>query len=239
MSIPFSDSVGNTGIVEQTRAIMRVDATQYPTYRIANSVNNWLDTVAGYVIGADRLFQWDDSNHTELPEGTTELTANVSDYSFLVDEQGNQILTLLGVSLLTNGKYVPLTPVDRDDPEIDLSSFGVDTGTPTQYDKIADNIIRLNKKPSATVSSGLKFYFQRTPSYFVDTDTTKKPGVPAILHRGFIIAAAYDGALALGLNNLQPLSVELQKEEQKLKRAFAIRNNDTKMRLTVTKQDNR
>lgn len=230
----FSESSNNTGIVQQVRNMMRVDSTQWPTSRIVNSCNNYLDKVAGYAIGADSRFQWDDTNHTKLPEGTAALTINVSDYSYLTDEQGNSIITLIGVSTLINGKYVPLIPVDRNDPSYDPSVFGTLSGTnPTYYDKIADNIIRLDILPSATVSAGLKFYFQRTPSYFAATDTTKAPGVAPLLHRGFIIAAAYDGALTLGLKNLQALSIEMQREEQNMKHYFTIRDQDEDKQLTM------
>lgn len=222
----FSDTTNNTGIAQQARVFARVDSTQWPTARIVNSVNNWLDLVAGYAIGADRRFQWDDTNHTKLPEGTTPLTINQSDYSFLTDEQGNTIVTLIGVSILQNGRYEPITAVDRNDPLYDPSTFGQDTGTPTEYDKISDNIIRLDKKPSATVAAGIKFYFQRTPSYFSASDTTKQPGVSPLLHRGFVIASAYDIALTLGLDNLQALAVEKAMEQDKMIQYFAERNQD-------------
>lgn len=229
MSIVFSDTVTNLGIVQQVRDMMRVDSTQWATSKIVNSVNNYLDTVAGYAIGADRRFQWDDTNHTKLPEGTTSLVINQSDYSFLTDEQGNAILNLTGVSVLSNGKYVELTPVDR--AYIDTSTFGTTQGTPTQYDKIADNIIRLNYLSSATTALGLKFFFQRAPNYFTAADTTKTPGVPPLLHRGFVINAAYDGALTLGLENLQPLSLERDMEKQKMMSYFGNRNTDEKLIL--------
>lgn len=235
----FSDTTNNLGIVQQARSFARVDSTQWPTYKVVNSCNNYLDRVAGYMIGNDRNFQWDDTNHTELPEGTRDLTINVTDYSFLTDEQGNTILTLLGVSRLDGTSYIPLTLVNKDDPTIDWSRFGIDTGIPTQYDKIADNIIRLDKKPTATVSSGLKFFFQRTPSYFAATDTTKAPGVPAPLHRGFVIASAYDAALTLGSPNLQPLSVEMQKEQEAMIQYFAGRNNDAQRRMVGMYQNNK
>jgi len=236
--LQFSDTSNNTGILQQSRILARVDATQWPTARVVNSTNNWLDRVTGYAIGADRRFQWDDSNHTALPEGTAQLTINVSDYSFLTDEQGNTILSLLGISRLDGTSWVPLTLVNRDDPTVDWSRFGVDSGTPTQYDKIADNIVRLNKKPSATIAGGLKFFFQRSPSYFTASDTTKQPGVAPVLHRGFVVASAYDIALTLGLANLQPLSVELAKEEQKMIEYFAGRNNDEVRRMSVAVEDN-
>lgn len=223
----FSDTTNNTGIVEQSRSIMRVDATQWPTYKIVNSVNNYLDTIAGYAIGADRRFQWDDTNHTKLPIGTTNLVATQSDYSFLTDEQNNPIINLTRIDILdADGNYRKLIPLDEAEVDIALDELFETNEKPVYYDKIADNIIRLYPTPATSVTNGLKFYFQRTASYFVATDTTKSPGVSPLLHRGFVIASAYDGALTLGLENLQPLSVELQKEEEKMKQYFAIRNTD-------------
>lgn len=216
---------------------MRVDSTQWPTHNVVNSCNNWLDYVVSYGLANDRFLQFDDTNHTELNEGTTTLTSGVTDYSFLLDEQGNKITTLLGVSILQNGKYVPLTPVDRS--QVDMGTFGQVSGTPTQYDKISDNYIRLDYIPSSTVSAGLKYYFQRSGSYFVATDTTKEPGVPPFLHRGFVIASAYDGAMTLGLPNLQPLSVDREFEIQKMKDYFMGRNNDQPRRMVGLYQNNR
>jgi hypothetical protein len=227
MSIPFSDTVNNLGILQQARSFARVDANQWPTYKVVNSCNNWLDKVAGYAIGADQRFQWDDTNHTKLPEGTTTLTSGQSDYSFLTDEQGNSIVTLTGISVLIGSIYQPLIEIDRSDDAYDPTSFGQNSGVPAYYDKIADNIIRLDVKPSTTTSAGLKFFFQRTPSYFAASDTTKAPGVSPLLHRGFVVAAAYDIALTLGLANLNALGIELQKEEKKMMDYFTRRNNDT------------
>lgn len=232
MSIEFSDTVNNDGILQQTRKLCRVDANQWPTINVVNSCNNWKDFIAGYAIGADVRFRWDDTNHTALPEGTRELTIAVSDYSFQTDEQSNRILTLLGVSMLQNGLYVPLKPVDRNDPDYDPANFGQNTGTPTQYDKIADNIIRLDKKPSATVSAGLKYYFQRSPSYYTTASTTTTTGFAPVLDRGFIIASAYDCALTLGLPNIQALAIERQREEERIVNHFESRNEDEEIVFT-------
>lgn len=243
MSLAFSDTTNNTGIVQQVRNFMRVDATQWPTARIVNSVNNWLDTVTGYAIAADRRFQWDDTNHTKLPIGTTPLVANQVDYSFLTDEQGNAILSLSDLTLynIATAKETALDVADRANSAYEPSTYGVSSGTPTEYDKIADNIMRLNRKPTAADASAylLKFYFQRTGSYFAATDTTKSPGVAPLLHRGFVIAAAYDGALTLGLSNLNALATEMQKEEEKMKTYFAARNMDEQRKLTTFVQSNR
>jgi len=223
----FSDTSTNLGILQQVRDFMRVDSTQWATSKVVNSVNNWLDTVTGYAIGADRRFQFDDTNHSKLPIGTTNLIANQSDYSFLTDEQGNAILNLTRIDILdSNGVYRELQIIDQAEIPGALDEWQKTAGLPTHYDKIADNIIRLYPKPIDSVTSGLKFYFQRVPSYFVATDTTKSPGVPPLLHRGFVIASAHDGAITLGLQNLEALSFEMAKEEQKMKDYFLNRNTD-------------
>lgn len=229
MSIPFSDTSNNTGIVQQTRDLLRVDSTQYPTSRIVNSCNNWLDTVTGYAIGADRRFQFDDTNHSALPIGTTDLIADQSDYSFLTDEQGNRILNLTRIDILDpNGFYRKLLPRDQADNEHAEDELLRTAGLPTEYDKIADNIIRLTPKPLTSVTAGLKFYFQRSPSYFVAADTTKVPGVPPPLHRGFIIASVYDALLSgVGAADFNAIAGEMLREEAKMKAHFANRNTDT------------
>lgn len=235
----FSDTSLNQGILQQARSLMRVDDVQWPTAKIVASVNNYLDLVTGYAIGADRTFQWDDTNHTKLPIGTTNLVANQSNYSFLTDEQGNSIITLTRLEILdASGVYRKLEQIDQNDIAGAIDQELVTAALPTSYDKIADNIVRLLPKPVASVTNGLKFYFQRTGSYFLASDTTKTPGVSPLLHRGFMIAAAYDGAMTLGLPNLSALGVEMQREEAKMKQYFSDRNEDVLKRITFTNESN-
>jgi len=236
----FSDVTNNLGIVEQARSMMRVDSTQWPAYQVVNSCNNYLDTITGYAIGADRNFQWDDTNHTKLPVGTTNLTATQADYSFLTDEQGNSILNLTRIDILDpDGSYRELELIDQSNIDVALDAYKSTDGLPTQYDKIADNIIRLYPTPATSVSAGLKFYFQRSASYFDATDTTKEPGVAPLLHRGFVIASAYDGAMSLGLKNLPQLTGEMDREHMKMKKYFEVRNTDMNRRMTPFVQSNR
>lgn len=230
--LPINDTTNGTGIAQQARNLAGVDAVQWPFQKIVNSGNNWKNFLTGYAIASDKRFQWDNTQHTKLPEGTTPLTINQSDYSFLTDEQGNTIITLIGVSILQNGVYVPLSQVDRLDPSYDPSTFGTETGIATSYDKISDNILRLDKKPSATVPAGLKFYFQRTSPVWTSSDTTQPSGFSPLLDRGFVIACAYDIALTLGLTNLQGLALERQREEQKAIEYFENRQKDEEVIFT-------
>lgn len=219
----------------------RVDSSQWPTSRIVASANDWLNHIFTYGKLNDKRFQLDDTNHTKLPIGTTNLVANQSDYSFLTDEQGNRITNITRIDILdASGLYRQLQPIDQAQLNgVALDEWNKTANLPLYYDKIADNIVRLYPKPATSVTAGLKFYFQRTPSYFTESDTTKQPGVSDDLHRGFVVASAYDIALTLGLNNLQPLSVELQKEEQKLEDYFASRETDEVQQITIKHRSSR
>src|SRR3990167_4434159 len=106
----FSDTSGNTGILQRARTMARVDATQWPTANVVNTCNDWLNKIFTYGKGNDVKFQLDDTNHTKLPIGTTNLVANQSDYSFLTDEQSNTIITLTRIDMLraTGGDYKQL-----------------------------------------------------------------------------------------------------------------------------------
>jgi hypothetical protein len=191
MGIVFSDTSTNSGILQQTRDLARVDATQWATQKVANSCNNWLNHIFTKGKNLDIKFQLDDTNHTHLPEGTENLVASQSDYSFLTDEDGNRITNLTRIDILDrDGLYRQLTPIDQAQlGGIALDEFMKTNDKPVYYDKIADNIIRLYPTPATSVTNGLKYYFQRSPSYFVVGDTTKQPGVADDLHRGFVVAS--------------------------------------------------
>lgn len=241
MGIPFSETSTNSGILQQARDKARVDSTQWATQKVVNSCNNWLNYIFTRGKILDKKFQLDDTNHTALPEGTENLVANQSDYSFLTDQQGNRITNLLRIDILdASGLYRQLAPIDQAQLRgVALNEWNKTAGLPLYYDKIADNIIRLYPKPATSVTNGIKYYFQRAPTKFLATDTTKEPGVADDLHEGFVVKAAYDAAYTLGLANLQALSVELQKEETKIDDYFASRLTDEPTVLQVKYRSSR
>jgi hypothetical protein len=226
-------------IVSRTRTKCRIDIVQWPTANITNSSNDCMDFLAGEYIKADRRFQWDDTNHTHLPIGTTNVVASQSNYSFLTDEQGNRILNLTRVDLKdSSGNWIRLTELDET-LESDSLDSSVVAGIPTGYYKIADNIICLNKLPSSNVTSGLKFYFQRTPSYFTSSDTTKEPGFNSVPHSIFVTWASYDCADTLNLINVERLFRERELAKQMVVSSFAGRNTDVKRRMTPNRENNK
>jgi len=235
-TLTFSDVINNSGICQRVRDKMRVDINQWSNQKIANSCNDYLDEIFVAGIKKDRRFQLDDQNHSKLPIGDISIVSGQSDYSFLTDEQNNKIVTITRIDMKdAQSNWTKLTELDENEEPRALESVVV-TGRPDGYYKLADNIIRLNRLPTTELL--LRYYFQRTPNYFVSTDTTKEPGVSPLLHKGFVAYAAYDGAETLGLSNLGALSGKMQLERQFMLDYFGLRNSDVKKRITPAQEDN-
>lgn len=235
----FSNSSTGLGIVERVRTKCGVDSTQWSTDKIVGSCNDCMDFLAGEYIRADRRFEFDDVNHSKLPIGTTNLVASQSDYSFLTDEQGNTIINLTRIDIKdSSGNWTRLTELNEGDETKALDEVVI-AGTPTGYYKIANNIIRLNRLPASSVTSGLKFYFQRKPSYFVATDTTKEPGFTSVPHSIFVTWASYDCADSLNLQNAERLFRERELSKQMVISSFAGRNTDVTKRMTPANHNTR
>jgi hypothetical protein len=89
-------------------------------------------------------------------------------------------------------------------------------GIPSYYDKFAD-VIRLYPEPNYNKTAGLVVHFQRPPSYFETTDTTKKAGVPSLFHRYLSLDASADYAVSHQMknkNDLVTLRIAMEKDIQ-------------------------
>jgi hypothetical protein len=188
---------------------------------------------------ADGLWSWDDNNQTTLPIGTTALVAGQQDYEITAAD----FLNVREVAVLdANGKYRVLTAVDRSKGVAqqleDLE--GGDAGLPVKYDKVGNSIM-LYPKPGAgkvTLAAGLKVYFQRIPSYFTASDTTKTPGFNPLYHRVLSLAAAIDYCIAKGLSKKQvALEREYQKLNEQMMAHYASRSKDEQATLQLQGDD--
>lgn len=251
----FNNSTTNAGIVQDVDYLVNSTRATLPLTTIASSANRAMDEVISIILGSDGRWQYDDTNYTDLPIGTTDLVINQQDYSFdpeqidvtrveCKDPDGSwRYLMPMDQKDLNPTTYAPLptgpfggyTP---DGSNYSLTDFMSTPGTPVYYDKIANSIF-LYPKPSYNSTGGLKVYFQRKPSYFVSTDTTKQPGFAKHLHRIISYKVAYDYAVAklLAGNKLQSLMNEITKMEQKIKDFYSSRKKDEKV-VMVAKTPN-
>lgn len=217
MSMQFSDTSGRTGIVELIEDLTGTQSSTSSSYPLKSKTRDINNAFANFMMIAQKSSgTWiaDDTNQVDYPIATLALVANQQDYSFTVDEQGNQVQDIYRVEALdSSGNAYELKPIDMSDVKNQAMTEFMDTaGTPIYYDKTANGVF-LYPKPNYNSASGLKLYFDRTPSYFASTDTTKKPGIPDRFHEYLAIRASYFYCFPKGLPQTSNLASEMLKYE--------------------------
>lgn len=185
MAIKLSDTTYYRGLVqlyEKEIGVKRGDVSSDTDAMkdFVAQLNNALDSYFALAIKASGTWELDDNNHEDYAVIYTTLTSGQRDYSFLTDNNGNDILDIYKVLILppTGSTYQELDPVDENAPE-NASIINEDgsVGSPSTYAKRA-NAIHFDVAPNYTVSRGVKILINRTSSYFTYTEVDKKPGYP-------------------------------------------------------------
>ena len=231
----FSDPTTKQGIIQDIDFLVDTDNNTYSLENKTRNINRALDWVTGLIIGSDGDWQWDDTNYTNLPIGTANITANQQDYSF-----ANEHLYINALEIKTpTGEWNTLDPIDLyKQNNGDITDFEKVTGTPKYYDKVGNSIF-LYPTPNYTSTSALKAHSQRKAQPFLPNDTTKEPGFAPHLHRYLSISASYDWAVAKEHGKQGWLLQEKTRYEQMIKDFYSKRSKDYKPRLIPARQNNK
>lgn len=218
----------------ETRSLCDADTNSYTAADLLRRVNASYERRVGQIIGADGLWQFDDSNYTDFPIATTTLVAGQQDYTF-----DSTMLEVEGVSIKdANGNYQKLTPIDDKQLGVDPTEFLKTDGMPTHYDKQGRSIL-LYPAPAAgqvTLTAGMKVFFKRTADVFTSaqvTTGTKQPGFAAPYH----VILAYDAAIPYCMTfkpeKVNGLRFEADRIEKEMLQHYGRREQDRRKRMTM------
>jgi hypothetical protein len=233
MSLPFSNTTTKNGIIqvcERNCGFDDGDISGNSTLlaQFTGMSNLALDEAFAIIFKVGGTWQLDDSNHTNYPFITTNLVASQRDYTFTEDGSGNLVLDIYKVLVKDpNGVYFEVDPVDQQ-TDADMESFynGVNqTGTPSRYDKTGNGVL-LDLIPSYNATDGVKILINREASYFITSDTTKKPGIDGLCHDYIPTRASYMYARDHGLRNVDRLEKDMMLAEMKIRQRYASRERD-------------
>lgn len=194
-------------------------------------INMAMDDFMFIALRASGDWQFDDSNQTSYPIITTNLVSGQRDYPIIADTDGNLVLDIYKVLVLpsaTSTLYQPIEPIDAQSDDWNNIQMNLTaTGVPYQYDKTANGIF-LDPIPGYNATAGLKVYVNREASYFIFSDTTRKPGVPGLFHRYFAIKPAMEYARRKSLASYQGLAMEVAQMEKNIEKYFGKREKDVR-----------
>lgn len=244
MALAFNDtSAQKNGLIQEAESMVfgdnsygRISGDANLLATFTRYINEALNRVVNLILTADGRWQFDDTNNTDFPIATASLGVIVGseqqDYTFDVT-----MLRILRMEVMDNtGAWNKMTPLDETDVyDTSLSDLLKTPGLPLYYDKQGSSIM-LYPKPlgtAVTAAAGLKVWFQRPPSYFTTTDTTKQPGINSMYHRLVATIASRDYAVFKGLSVANGLTSLVQIGEDSLVENYALRSKDEHVKLSA------
>jgi len=201
MILQFSDTTNKKGLIqalERATGTLSATTSSYPLLDKTVDINLALANFFLLATKSEGRFQVDDTNHTDYPVVFFNIVAGQQDYSFTVDENGNQIMDIYKVRVKdSQGEWHTLKQRDLQDENDTPLNDTTQTSRPTEYDLTANGIF-LTDIPNYNSTNGGEIYVNRTASYFVSTDTTKVAGIPDIFQEYLFLRPAYLWCLTNG-----------------------------------------
>jgi len=214
-------------IINESRRLVKASDVSYTITDVVQSANNAMERVTSLIRQAEGRWQQDDSNNEDYPFATAKLWQDQQDYILDTDH-----LTIQRVEVKNqDGTWNKLFPFDEKDVLCQsLTQFGTPSGKPLYYDKSSGSLF-LYPRPDYTQDSSIKLYYERGPSYFNISDTTKSPGFNQLFHRLISLWTAYDYAIINQLPVATTIRQEIQIQEDKLQDYYNHRDKDDKVQM--------
>ena len=228
MSLQFSDTTNNRGIVQTIDDLCGTDSTSYPLKDKTRDINLALDRVLALIFEVGGTWQFDDSNQTDYPIITTNLVSGQRDYSFTLDANSNLILEIFRVMVADpNGVYQEISPSNVGEVDVPPNYYSGQniTGQPSTYQKLGNGIL-LDPPSNYNRTAGLKIYVNREGSYFTTSDTTKKPGFAGLFHEYLALRPAYMYCLKKQIAKKNDLKNDMIEMENAIMNYYKAREKD-------------
>ena len=217
--------------------LTNASTTDYSAANRLISLNKWYNFVHTWILESHDEIDFDDSNKTDLPILTTDLTANTQTVAL---PSGTCTAKRLEVNY--GNKWYKAEPFDINErgAATDTTSISQNFNvTEPRYD-LAGSTIFLYPIPTQNVTGGLRIWINRFVTEFTSSDVstgTKLPGFDVNFHDILPLGVAFDWAVAKGQTNKADLWAQIQDYEARLKRHYGKKQEDRIMRLAGAYQN--
>lgn len=211
--------------------IAETDTTTFTTAQFVRSANAWCRKAVFWIWQYSSVWEFDDSNHTDLPIATTTLKDDQQDYSM-----PSGALDVLRVEVLdSSDNYQQIPQIDKSQVNTAMTEHRETAGMPVEYDLIGNSIFLYPKPDTSlvTASAGLKLYLARDIDAFTTADTTQEPGFLRSFHEIVAYGSAYDFAVANGIiDKVNILRPEIERVKRAIEEYYSQRSKDFDRKIT-------
>jgi len=208
----FNSTPNTRSLVFAIDDVAGTNVNTYPLDRKALALNMGLDIAYGVIFNSVDTKSYDDFNYSKLPQGTYDIVSGQRNITVSEDSEGGEILKIFKVIAYNeSGDAYELVKTDVKSAP---TQFGEDTGKVYSYDWVGNSLV-FDVTPDTTIPNGIKIFYMRNSTYFVEGDTTKEVGLPATLVPGLIDYAAWRYSFKKGLikkNELSQLVAEWKED---------------------------
>jgi len=207
--------LGNTGISGDANKLK--EFTRYAN-RTSRKIWHWIFLAQG-------IWQYDDSNESDQPEGTATLVSGTQIYALPTGT-----LTVRRVEMKSSdGDWTTLNQIAENEIPGAIPEYNSTDGTPWEYRLIGDEI-QLFPAPNYASTNGLKVYFDRSSTDFASSDTTQTPGFATPYHDLVAIGTSMEWLKAKrpDARTLKELKLDWAKGELEITEFYSRRNKTIK-----------
>jgi hypothetical protein len=237
MARQFNEQTNNSGLVQYCEQNIfgdtgfgQISGNLGRLQIITNYINEAYSRYINIATHSDGKWQFDDNNYGDYPFAITDLVANQQDYQFLTS-----MLDILSIEVQnTGGIWYTLSEIDEQDMANDHQSMTQRFIIPSQpwvFNRTSNSIFLL-PAPNYNKTGGLKVKYQRPPSYFLYTDTTKVPGFAETFHEYLANYAIWKYAASKGMSIKTDFQAMVDKAEQiEIPNFYLKREKDTTKKI--------
>lgn len=238
----FSDTTNKNGLIQTVEFWARLpdgEITGTLLKQITARINSAFEKIMPDLLAFNDQVRWDDLNHTDAPIGYVNIVSGQADYKITADDNSLDILNINRIRVLhtaTDTEYQELERMTSDSPDaLDAMSPNPSvSGAPSHFLELGNRLF-LYPEPNFAATNGIELFFGREQSYFVDTDTTKEPGIPKPFHELLALYAAQDYISVFRPEDANILAIirdGIAEKRRDLKRFINLRN-PSRARMTM------
>lgn len=212
-----------------------LDTNAFSTTDRLVSINNWYDKLHSIILESQAEWDFDDSNATDLPIGTTDLVASTKSYAL-----PETLYRLNKLEINYGSGFIKANPIDLNETGLSEDELSAEATVDNPYYRTFGRTFTLYPTPTSAVTGGIKLYYDREVDDFSSSDLltgTKKPGLDRLWHDYIALGASLDGAIKFNLVNKGDLSNMINDMETRIRKYYGRRQVDRQINFRNTIED--